>query len=78
MTDRARWFQNIPIQLLKQILHTVDNNILQNLRIPQEDAGMDEDIYINPVWHIFKKKSPPQGPECGAYHSKKCPQGYPW
>ena len=43
--DRARKFQHITGQLIKQILHSVDNKILQNLPILQEDVRMAEDIY---------------------------------
>ena len=31
-TDRARRFQHITGHLIKQILHAVDNNILQNFQ----------------------------------------------
>ena len=40
---------------MKQILHVVDNNILQNLPILREYAGMDEDIY-GPSVPQFKAK----------------------
>ena len=43
--DRTRQFQHITSQPLKQILHAVYNNILQNFPILQEDAGMAEEIY---------------------------------
>ena len=43
--DHARWFQNIYVQPVKQILHKVDNKILQHLPILQEDVGIAEDIY---------------------------------
>ena len=36
----ARQLQNITDQPMNRILHAVDNNILQNLPILQEDAGM--------------------------------------
>ena len=43
--DRASRFQHITGQPIKQILHAVDNNILQNLPILREDVRMAEDIY---------------------------------
>ena len=43
--DHARWFQHITSQPVKQILHVVDKNNLQNLPILQKDFGMAEDIY---------------------------------
>ena len=41
----ARLSQHITRQPVKQMLHTVDNNNLQNLPILQEDVRMVEDIY---------------------------------
>ena len=38
-SDRARWFQNIAIQKMKRIIHTVDNNTLQNLPIFEKMLG---------------------------------------
>ena len=53
--DRARKFQNISDQPVKQILHAVDNNILQNLPIPGEDFGMAEEIYGPRMPHLKGK-----------------------
>ena len=41
----ARQFQKITGQPINRILHSVDNNILQNLPILQEDADLDEGLY---------------------------------
>ena len=43
--DRARQFQHITGQPVKQIIHAVDNNILKNLPILREDVRMAENIY---------------------------------
>ena len=43
--DHKRRFHHIIDQSAKQILHEVDNNILQNPPIMWEDAIMTEDIY---------------------------------
>ena len=40
--DRARQFQHITGHPIKQILHAVDNNILQNPPILREDVRMAE------------------------------------
>ena len=50
--DRARRFQHIAGQPIKQILHASDNNILQNLPILREISRMDEDIYGPSVTHF--------------------------
>ena len=50
--NRSRRFQHITGQPIKQILHEVDNNILQNLPILLEDARMDEDIYEPIIPHL--------------------------
>ena len=47
--DCARQFQHITVQQVNQILHAVDNNILQNLPILWEDSGMADDIYGSSV-----------------------------
>ena len=44
--DCAKLFQNIASQPVKQILHTVDNYILQNFPILWEYVRMYEDIYV--------------------------------
>ena len=51
-SDRARQFQNITGQLIKQIFHAVNNNILKNLPILREDVGLDEDIYGPSIPHL--------------------------
>ena len=53
--DCARRFQHITGQPMKQILHSVDNNILQNLPILQEDFRMGEDIYGPSIPHLKVK-----------------------
>ena len=53
--DCVRQFQHINDQPVKQILHAVDNNILQNLPILQEYFGMDEYIYEPSVPHLQGK-----------------------
>ena len=53
--DHARLFHNITVQQIKQILHAVDNKILQNLPIVQEDIGMSEDTYEPSIPHLKGK-----------------------
>ena len=53
--DRARRFQHITGQPIKRILHSVDNNIPQNLPILQEDVRMAEDIYGPSIPHLKVK-----------------------
>ena len=55
--DRSRRFYNITVQPVKWILHPVYNNILQNLPIMWEYAGMDEDIYGPSVPYLQGKHS---------------------
>ena len=55
ISDRARQFQNITGQLIKQIFHAVNNNILKNLPILREDVGLDEDIYGPSIPHLKVK-----------------------
>ena len=43
--DRASQLLHITVQPVKQILQTVDNNILQNLPILQEGVVIAGDIY---------------------------------
>ena len=50
--DHERRFHHIIDQSAKQILHEVDNNILQNLPIMWAYAGMDEDIYGPSMPHL--------------------------
>ena len=50
--DHERWFHHITKKSVKQILHAVDNNILQNLPIMWEDARMAEEIYGPSVPHL--------------------------
>ena len=54
--DRARRFQNITGHPIKQILHAVDNKILQNLPILREDVRMVEDIYGPSIPHLKGKR----------------------
>ena len=57
--DWERQYHHITGQLIKWILHTDGNNIVQNLPIFQNDIGMAEDIYwpsvpylqVKIVWH---------------------------
>ena len=53
--DCARRFQHIPGQPIHQIIHAVDNNILQNLPILLEDSRMAEDIYGPSIPHLKGK-----------------------
>ena len=53
--DRARRFHHITGQMIKQILHAVDNNILQNTPILREDVRMAEDIYGPRIPHLKGK-----------------------
>ena len=53
--DRARQFQYINGQPINQILHEVDNKILQNLPILREGIRMDEDIYGPSIPHLKVK-----------------------
>ena len=53
--DCVRRFQHITGQPIKWILHAVDNNILQNLRILREDVRMAEDIYGPSIPHLKVK-----------------------
>ena len=55
-TKRERQFQHITDQQVKQILHVVDNNILQNTPILREDFRMTEDIYMPSLPHYKAKK----------------------
>ena len=50
--DYPRRFHHITVQPVNWILHAVDNNILQNIPILWEYAGMDEDIYGSSVPHL--------------------------
>ena len=70
-------FQHITVKPIKQILHTVDNNILQNLPIIQEDADMAEDIYGPSVAIFARQNGPAQYSACGTCYVTKCPQGHP-
>ena len=54
-SGRARQFEHITGQPIKQILHAVDNNILQNLPIMREDVRMAEDIYGPSIPHLNGK-----------------------
>ena len=54
--SRTRQFQNITVQPINLILHTVDHNILQNLPILREYVSMAEEIYGPSVPH-FKGKT---------------------
>ena len=73
--DCARLFQYITGQPVKQILHAVDNNILQNFPILREDVRMAEYIYVPQCDTFERQKSLPQSPACGAYHSSNFPLG---
>ena len=53
--DRVMQFQNIIGQPIKQILHEVYNNILQNLPILGDDVIMSEDIYGTRIPHLKGK-----------------------
>ena len=53
--DCARHFQHITVQPIKQILHAVDNNILQNLPFLREDVRMAENIYVHSIPHLRGK-----------------------
>ena len=53
--DNTRQLQNINGQPLKQILHAVDNNIIQNLPILREDTITAEEIYWPSVPHLQGK-----------------------
>ena len=50
-----RQFQNITGHPIKQILHAVNNNILQNLPFLREDVRMAEDIYGPRIPHLKGK-----------------------
>ena len=50
--DRARQSQNITGQKIKQILHAVDDKILQNLPILREDVRMAENTYVCSITHL--------------------------
>ena len=54
-----KWRERINInesgKPVKQILHAVDNNILQSIPILREDVRMDEDIYGPSVPHFQVK-----------------------
>ena len=54
--DCVRKFQNITGKPVKQILHAVYRNILQNLPILRKDFRMSEDIYVPSVPHLQGKK----------------------
>ena len=51
-SDCARQLQYITGNLINQILHSVDNNILKNLLITEEDVRMAEDIYGPSTPHL--------------------------
>ena len=51
-----RWSHHITGKPIRLILHTNDNNILQNLLILREEVGMAEDIYGPSVPHLHGKK----------------------
>ena len=53
--DCASQSHNITVQPVKQILHAVDKNILQNLSIMREDVGIDYNIYGTSVPHLQAK-----------------------
>ena len=53
--DISRQFQHITGQSVKQILHAVDNKILQNLPIIREYVRVDEEIYGLSVIHLQGK-----------------------
>ena len=50
--DHKRLFHHITNQSVNQVLHVVDNSILQNLPIMWAYAGMDEDIYGPSMPHL--------------------------
>ena len=52
---RTRPLNHITGQLIKLILHAVDNNILHNLPILREDVRMAEDIYGPSIQHLKVK-----------------------
>ena len=51
----ARRFHNITVQLIKRILHAVNNKILYNLSILREDVTMAENIYGPIIPHLRGK-----------------------
>ena len=53
--DHARQFQRITGQTINQILHAVDNNIMQNLPILREDVRISEDVYRLSIPHLKEK-----------------------
>ena len=53
--DCAKLFQYINSQPVNQILHAVDNYILQNFPILWEDVRMAQDIYVSSVPYLKVK-----------------------